>query len=331
MSPKKIPKNPQKIFCETCDYVTSSKKDYNKHLTTRKHKIRTNTNNDELDILDKGFACECGKKYKHASSLWNHKQKCEICKKDGKDGKNEENVFIEKKEEDVIIENTEDVINKSKNNNESNTADLKEMFLDILNENKELRKQTTELIPKVGNNNNNNIFNLNLFLNDQCKDAMNLIDFVKSLQTELSQLEYTGSHGFVEGISNIFTNAIENMDITKRPIHCTDLKREVLYIKENEEWMKENEEKSNVKNAIKMVQQSNISKIKEWVKENPECQGMNHPKNDLFLNIVKQHTTSDDKDFDKVVKTIAKQSTIPKDIKSNFKKWIHKSAIYSKE
>ena len=180
------------------------------------------------------------------------------------------------------------------------------------------------MIPKIGNtinntnshntnNTQNNHFNLQFFLNEQCKDAINLIDFVKSLNIELSQLEYTGENGFAEGMTNIFTKAIENMEITKRPIHCTDLKRETLYVKDNEEWNKDND-RDKMKNAIGVLKQNNIAKISNWVKENPECQNSQHPKNDVLLNMIQSHTKEDDKSIKKIIRSVAKSSVIPKSI-----------------
>ena len=190
----------------------------------------------------------------------------------------------------------------------------------IMAENSELRallirqqKQISDLIPKVGSNNTqNNNFNLNVFLNEHCKDALNMLDFINSLQVEFSQMEYTASNGFVEGMSNIFTKAIQNMDITKRPIHCTDAKREIIYIKDNEEWNKDNEEKGKMKLAIKKLQQNHLHKLSDWVHHNPGCERIDNPKNDLLLNMIREHATYDDKNIKKVIKSIAKNVTIPK-------------------
>ena len=175
-----------------------------------------------------------------------------------------------------------EILNESNSLVNVNTNSYEDTIKVIMEENKELRgilidqqKQISELIPKVGNNNttlnNTNNFNLNLFLNEQCKDAVNLIDFINSLQVEFAQIEYTGANGFVEGMSNIFNKAIRNMEITKRPIHCTDLKREILYVKDNEVWEKDDQNKEKVIHAIGMVNQNNLSKISQWVRETPSA------------------------------------------------------------
>ena len=216
----------------------------------------------------------------------------------------------------------------------NNTSPINDKYLNAFNiiaENSELRNllikqqnQITELIDKVGpinnttNNNTNNInttnnFNLNFFLNEQCKDAINMMEFIQSLQIEFSAMEYTGQHGFVEGISNIVTKAIENMEITKRPIHCTDIKRETLYIKDNEKWNKD-EDKRKMKTAIDVLKQNNMAKMSDWIRANPGCHKYDDPKNDLFLGMVSAHANHNEKDTKKVIKNVAKSSTIPKSV-----------------
>ena len=295
------PKKSQYYFCEKCNYKTIRKKDFNKHLMTRKHKMMTN---DDIKVQKSptAFICECGKSYKYRQGLFQHRKKC------------------------IIISNEEDEIISSPESDNN----YKAMFIEMVHQNKELQKtliqqqeQINEIIPKINNvtnnttnninNTNHNNFNLNFFLNEQCKDAVNLIDFIKSLNVELNQLEYTGKNGFTEGITNIFTKAIKNMEITKRPIHCTDLKRETLYIKDNEQWNKDNDN-GKMKNAIDMLKQNNIAKISDWVKENPECQNSEHPKSDLLINMIQSHTKDDDKSLKKIIKSIAKNAIIPKTI-----------------
>ena len=291
MVTKKPPKTPKEFECKFCDFKCSNKKDYNRHLLTRKHKMITNDKNLSFtQNNEKPFVCDCGASYKYVSGLSRHKKKCTY--------------YIENecKEEEL------------KDNNYKNLMNT------IIEENSELRnllikqqKQISELIPKVGNNNTtNNNFNLNVFLNEHCKDALNMYDFINSLQAEFSQMEYTASHGFVEGITTIFTKAIENMDITMRPIHCTDLKREILYIKDNEEWNKDNDEKEQMKMAINKLKHNNLNKVSEWVQDNPGCEKYDNPKNDLFINMIKEHTIDDEKIMKKVIKSIAKNVIIPK-------------------
>ena len=204
--------------------------------------------------------------------------------------------------------------------------DYKEMFiemmhqnqklqLEMMNQNQKLQQQMVELIPQVkGNTTNNtlNNYNINLFLNEQCKDALNIMDFVNSLTIELSDLERTGTHGFADGISNIFVKAIKNLDITKRPIHCTDLKREVLYVKDNESWNKDSEDNTKLKSAIQTLKQNNVRKITEWVTENPESQEMNNPKSEIFMNMLHANTGNQDKNMPKIIKNVAKNVVLDK-------------------
>lgn len=315
MANKKSGKIEEKFHCENCHYVCRYFSDYTKHLSTDKHK--------RLTMANKKYSCDvCGKCYKHASSLSKHRKKCKII---SKEIKNNEKKMIdysdEEENKECILDNTiKEHYLKEKKENEENNAGYTKMMETIMEENSELRallieqqKQISDLIPKVGSNNTqNNNFNLNVFLNEHCKDALNMLDFINSLQVEFSQMEYTASNGFVEGMSNIFTKAIQNMDITKRPIHCTDAKREILYIKDNEEWNKDSEEKEKMKLAINKLKQNHLHKLSDWVHDNPGCEQMDNPKNDLLLNMIREHATYDDKDIKKVIKSIAKNVTIPK-------------------
>lgn len=315
MANKKSGKIEEKFHCEKCDYVCRYFSDYTKHLSTDKHK--------RLTMANKKYSCDvCGKCYKHASSLSKHRKKCKIISKEIKN--NEKKIIDysdEEENKECILDSTiKEHYLKEKKENEENNEGYTKMMETIMEENSELRallieqqKQISDLIPKVGNNNTqNNNFNLNVFLNEHCKDALNMLDFINSLQVEFSQMEYTASNGFVEGMSNIFTKAIQNMDITKRPIHCTDAKREILYIKDNEEWNKDSEEKEKMKLAINKLKQNHLHKLSDWVHDNPGCEQMDNPKNDLLLNMIREHATYDDKDIKKVIKSIAKNVTIPK-------------------
>ena len=322
MANKKSGKIEGNFQCEKCDYVCRYYSDYTKHLSTDKHK--------RLTLANKKYSCElCGKCYKHASSLSKHRKKCSFqchevntidvpSKVINKDK-------INQIDETEITHNEDEIISKISKREEQIEIESKDdyikMMKTVMAENSELRallleqqKQISDLIPKVGNNNTQtNNFNLNVFLNEHCKDALNMLDFINSLQVEFSQMEYTASNGFVEGMSTIFTKAIQNMDITKRPIHCTDAKREILYIKDNEEWNKDNEKKGKMKLAINKLKQNHLHKLSDWVHDNPGCEQMDNPKNDLLLNMIREHTTYDDKNIKKVIKSIAKNVTIPKD------------------
>jgi len=273
------------------------------------------------------FMCVCNKKYNHMSSLCKHKKKCVICKtEDPADLKT----------------NLLDELDETPDDNEANTDsdDLEPSSKDIIKmmkmqmvENQEMRSLIIELLKKetfntINNNNNiNNInnnnncnnksFNLNLFLNEQCKDALNIDEFVESIKMNLSDLEDFANLGYADGVSNIFSKGIKALDIHKRPIHCSDSKREVLYIKNNDEWIKESDDKPLIKNAIKKVAFKNIRQINEWVKENPSCKDPRTKKydkyNKIVMNAMSGVTEQEQKDnIEKIVKNVTKSVAIDK-------------------
>jgi hypothetical protein len=283
MADKKREKNEGFWECKKCNFVCCYESDYNRHKMTAKHKRLTladaKKQEKRADINKPNqseYICDCGKKYKHRQSLHKHQQKCKYIK--------EENEVIE--EEDIQENATEKVDN----------TDYKELFFESMKQTNTLieklterDKQMSDIIPLIGSNNNNttnnttNNFNLNFFLNNDCKDALNLTDFINSLQLQLEDLEYTADHGYIEGITNIFQKALSNMEVTKRPLHCTDLKRETLYIKDNDEWHKD-ETKNELKSSINTVANKNISNTSKWLDKYPG------------------HTDADSKDFEKYVK-----------------------------
>jgi hypothetical protein len=300
-------KNHQEYICECCNYKTLRLSEFNRHKNTAKHrrseKITKITENEE----NKKWICECGKSYKQRQSLHKHKKKC---------------LFQEKMEE--TLENQE--IKKKDSNYEKGLSD--ETVIAILKENIEMRKtmveqatehrkQINELMPLIGNTTNNNNFNLNLFLNDTCKDALNLTDFINSLQVQLKDLEFTTDNGHVKGITNIFHNALSNLEVERRPLHCTDLKREVLYIKDNDAWHKD-EERGEIKKAVNKVVNKNISNASEWLNKYPEH---NIAGSKDFENYVKMTEnslgTGEDDEQNKIVKNIMKTVTIEKKIQNS--------------
>ena len=321
-----------KFHCKKCDYHTSDKKDYNKHLMTAKHKNRTLLNilSEKSEKSEKHFTCECGKTYSARNSLWYHRKKCTFLKSiQCQDGTDEASHDVHD------VDGIEDINNDGTLVKESETdtvflKEMKHMFFEAMQQNRELQQtiitqqqQLSEVIPKVGGNtsiiNNtthntttNNQFNLNFFLNEQCKDAIPLIDFVKSLQYDFDQLEYTGKHGFVEGVSKIIMDAMNELDITKRPIHCTDVKRETFYVKDDESWKKEDERNRSIKTAIHNIRNRNLACVPEWIRAHPNCKKIDDPNNDLFIEIIGQYMDAAEKEFVKVIKTIAKSLTIPK-------------------
>ena len=286
----------QEFYCISCDYKCSKLSDYNKHLLTNKHKVAQNPTQTDTQ----SFNCVCGKQYKHSSTLYAHKKK-HNCKS--------LNTLIDEK--------------MSVNGNDGHQQ-LVEYLLKENSEFKQLmieqNKQMIELAKNAGNNNNShntNNFNLNFFLNETCKNAMNIMDFVSQLQVGIKELEDTGRLGFAEGISKIFINGLKEMDVSDRPIHCSDSKREVVYIKDKDQWNKESDEKIILTNAIKQVARKNIRQISEWTKENPEFNDSDSKQNDRYLRIVsnsmngiKEEETN--KNYNKIINNIVKETVINK-------------------
>jgi hypothetical protein len=302
------PKIAKKFVCNKCDYTCCKQSDYDKHLLTLKHK------NDDMDyILDDTklavhFFCECGKEYKHRQGLWKHKKICQT-NKQPEDSKNVKNDFSNK---DNLIEY---LIKEN--------AEFKEMLVEqnkmvmkicekSLDTNKTINNTSTNC-----NNINNNSFNLQFFLNETCKDALNIGEFVDSIKLQLTDLENTGMLGYVEGVSKILIKNLNDLDVVKRPIHCSDLKREVLYIKDNDKWSKENNDRHVIKKAIKDVANKNIRQIPEWANLNPDCKHSDSRKNDQYLNIVMNSMSGGSNEeqtnnIEKIIKNITKSVIIEK-------------------
>ena len=258
---------------------------------------------------DNNYTCICGKKYKDNSGLWRHKKKCDKLLSAQKN----------EKLKSIACENTEDKT--------SNALDKEALIIQLLKQNQELQHSLIELsknslnITNNANNNTNNshnkTFNLQFFLNEECKDALNISEFVSSIKVELEDLEATGRLGYVEGVSRIMNKNLKELDISKRPIHCSDLKREVVYIKNDDQWTKEEEAKPILKKAIKQVAFENIKMIGEWRNKYPGCMDSESRKNDLYLKIVGNAmsglTTEEQmSNINKIVSKVAKEAVIDK-------------------
>ena len=295
------PKSSQKFYCKFCDYGTCKKGNYEDHLLTAKHQKLAISNQKELDSNDFSqiqpkssqlHICQnCSKEYKDNSGLWRHKKKC--------------------------IKIVEEMQDKKQDYSVSN-----ENVLALIKQNQELQKQVFELASKpntINNNTNNTMnasFNLNLFLNETCKDAMNLTDFVDSLKISFADLENTGKLGYEKGISQIFLNGLKQLDVSRRPIHCTDSKREKLYIKDKDNWEKD-QEKERIRMAVRKVANKNVNQIADWFNANPDAHDYHSKKNDQYLNIVLKATGGSTKEeeeerINKVITTIAKHVEIDK-------------------
>jgi hypothetical protein len=283
MTDAKNPKKPQKYLCENCEFVCSNKKDYTRHLNTAKHKILTNTSMGNSQNADLIYECECGKSYKHRQSLYSHKKKCNYSSEQiVEEYTNEivENKGVSTEMFMQLIQQNQDLQNlvlNQQNKLIEVTTEYKEQQAEQQKQNMELQKTVKEIIPKIGNNNNNtncnntnNTFNVQLFLNEQCKDALNLTDFLRSLQIGMDDLMKIGEVGYSDGLSRIMVDGLKNLSVTERPIHCTDAKREILYVKDDNIWEKEKEGNPKLQKSIKYIANKNEYLMKtEWAKEHP--------------------------------------------------------------
>jgi hypothetical protein len=283
-----------KFYCTICQYGTCNKKDYNKHLSTVKHVQKTKSTivNNKSPQIPTPFICDCGRQYKERTGLWRHKKKCEENNENDKESLNKELIMM------LIKEN----------------SDLKNMVLDVCQK----IQPINNTINSNNVNSNNKTFNLNVFLNEHCKDAMNITDFVDSLKLQLSDLESVGKLGFVNGISNIIVKNLNSLDETKRPIHCTDTKREVLYIKDEDKWEKNNESNNKIRKVIKKIANKNARLLPEFKKEHPDCVKAVSKFSDQYNKIIVEAMGgSGDNDLekeDKIIRNIAKEVAIDKNL-----------------
>ena len=298
MLTKKNEKNEKKYFCIFCNYGTSKKTDYNRHILTDKHKMLTNVDLKNEKNEKKLFTCDCGKKYKHRQSLSIHKKKC---------------IFLNKNTSLITFENKEEIIELKEDNKElkENNKELKFMIKELIKENTKQQEQISELIPKIGNNNtinNNQKFNINVFLNEKCKDAINMTDFIKSIEVSIKELNFTKQNGLAIGLSKTIIDNMSKLSVFERPIHCTDVKRETLYIKDENEWSKD-VSKEKIKKAIKKASTKNYNALQEWKEKNPDFLS-NDLKTDYFTNTIRIIGETNDNTEEKIIKNLCKETYI---------------------
>ena len=311
MTTNLVPNDPIIFECNNCHYNTSRLSQYTRHLVTRKHIILQ----ENIQIVPKIYNCvNCNKMYKHHSSLWNHNKKC-ISKNDD---------IIEKKYDN---KNNDENKNKQTISPQLNIEKLTAMFIDTVKQNQELQRQSQEFQQKmfemmkdnIGTTNNtminsNNKFNLNVFLNETCKDAMNLSDFIDSIKVKFEDIEYTGENGFAAGVSRIFLQELNKLEICKRPIHCSDVKREIFHIKDQNTWEKER------KMLVKVIQQitrKNIVLLVDWRLAHPGCMEYRNKMNNKYDKINGEclGPYKDDeelRDYNRIITNVAKATIIDK-------------------
>jgi len=289
-------------YCEKCDYECSKIYNWKKHLVTSKHNLETNGH----DLVAKSgkkwqsYSCEkCTKNFTTNSGLWKHKKTCNINESSINELNNiditDSNIIIQliKQNEDfknLLIEQNKTIIELSKNNS-------------ITNNNNNI-------------NSHNKSFNLNFFLNETCKDAMNIMDFVDSIKLQLSDLESVGKLGYIEGISKIIVSNLNSLDETKRPVHCADSKREVMYVKDDNKWEKESADKTKLRNAIKRVTQHNTKLLKEFRIKYPGCDKSDSKYSTKYDKLTLEAFGGKGDDYEgkenKIIRNIAKNVIIDK-------------------
>jgi hypothetical protein len=303
--------NEELFICNPCHFKCSKQSNYNSHLLTAKH-ARLILANEKMpkNAEEKCYHCTCGKEYIHQPSLSKHKKKCKVYKGELCIPTNNENITIVQNPSTIPTEMVVELIKQN--------CEFKQILLEQNNKLMEYASKPTT----INNNNNthntlNNNFNMNFFLNETCKDAMNLTDFVDSLAITFSDLEKTGKLGYEEGISQIFINGLKKLDVSKRPIHCTDSKRERLYVRDKDNWEKD-QEKERIRKAIRKIANMNVNQIADWIEANPDSQDYHSKKNDQYLNIVLKSTggstkEEEEKRINKVITKVAKEVLIEKD------------------
>jgi hypothetical protein len=300
---EKVPKSPEKssknFVCEKCDYITYRQSHYDRHLLTAKH-IQLINVSEKLPKTSKQFICKiCEKIYKEPSGLWRHKQKCQL------------------------ITNNKNNTTDSSNNNEF--VFDKEFVISVMKQNAELQNQMMEVIKNGTHNTTNNTntnshnktFNLQFFLNETCKNAMNITDFVNSIQLQLSDLENMGDVGFVSGMSSIIIKNLKDLEVHERPLHCTDIKREVLYVKDEDKWDKETDGNPKIRSAIKHIAKKNTRQLSDFKNKYPDC-NKSHSKhsdkyNKLIIEAMGGMGDNDAEKENKIIKKVAKEVIVEKE------------------
>lgn len=315
---EKTSKNECKYYCEKCAFESRWKSDWTRHLGTSKHlnqQKSTVVNNSSTEETRKtsniisNFVCKnCSKTYKDRSGLWRHTK---LCKE------------ITTNNEPIIQEQTE-------TNQPQPNLETTEVIMAVLKDNKELKSMLAEqnnkilelisakntITNNITNKTVNNQFNLNLFLNETCRDAMNINEFIENIQIQTKELENVGINGYVNGITDIILSRLKQLDVSKRPLHCTDIKRETLYIKDQNEWNRDTEEKTKIKTMITKVAKKNLKQIPVWREQNPECKEPENEKYDFCIKMMRNSLgeIGDEqiKLDEKIIKNIAKQVMVDK-------------------
>jgi len=310
MADNSLPIKPQTNYnCNDCDFNSSNKKDYNRHMLTAKHlRIINNTN-----FTPGEYQCVCGKKYKHMSGLCKHKHKCKP------EPQFEENIQttiepIEPNSAELLILVKELMIQMAMKNKHQDELiaqmAAKDKQQDVLiKQNQELQNTMKEMIPHLGNNNNtnsNNTFNVQLYLETECKDAVSIQEFIKNIEINMSHLVAMTKDGYVDSMSNVLIQALNKMAVTDRPLHCTDLKRETVYIKDMETWNKSTADAPLINGLINSIENKHYFRVKQYTREHPQALVLDTPEYNFYAKAC-VHSCGNYEDHDKLNKKICKK------------------------
>jgi len=301
--------NKQKYLCVCCDFSTSKKYDYERHNNSIKHYNKINNISKNNDII-----CEkCGKQYSNKTNLNKHMKKCKDNGEQSNTTNNEKNIKSEKSviSSDLVLE----ILNQSKDIQSFLVEQTKELHNTLIQQNNKILELSKNQYIVNNTMNNTQQFNLNFFLNETCKDAVNITDFVNSLELNVEDFEATGKLGYIEGISRIIINGMRGMEVEKRPMHCTDFKRETLYIKDENVWTKENIDKNKFKKVVKKVAQLNLNQLPRWQAKYPDCVKVNTRENDEFIKLSlaalgSRNDEEEEKFMDKIMKNVLREVVI---------------------
>jgi len=320
MTTESSQKSENKYFCEKCDYITCKKCNYDKHLLSSKHENRSNNNQK---VANNSYECNiCNKCFNDRAGLWRHKKKCSTINQNDEIPSQPSSVTPSHSSTDDMQMTL--ILELVKQNQE-----FKDMLMQQSNQMMEQNKTMIEVaknsqvnntinnISNSNNNSNNKTFNLQFFLNETCKDAMNMKDFIKSLELSLPELEKMGELGFAEGMSRVFVNRLNSLDVTKRPIHCSDVKREIIHIKDDNKWERDNANLDRLRKIIKQLTHKNILRVDDWKKANPGCTEYNSRKNDQYLRLNMEaigpvDEVEEKRDFGKIIRRVAENTAIDK-------------------
>jgi len=308
--------------CNFCNYNTYKKGDYGRHIQTLKHKNNELLINISEKMSTKSYICECGKTYKHNQSLYTHRKKCTFV-----------NLEISNSME---VNDCKDIVDQNHNQNQNinnnmimklftENNDIKNLLIiqqqQIMEQQKQLgeqQKQLIEFVPKMGNVTNNTThikqnFNINVFLNEQCKNAINMNDFIKQIKLTLEDLDLTKNKGLEIGLSNAIIQTISKLSLFERPLHCTDPKRETLYIKDNDLWEKDSD-KTKIKGALHNLNKAHFKLIQDWIAKNPDFKE-NDAKQDYFAYLLKTCSVNLKTIDDKIIKKICASNNLKTNLK----------------